>query len=573
MLKRLILPALIITSLALSALAGGKNDRESQTKKADYLFLEAQRQRSLDNLSAYYYLLEKAWQLDTTQTFIGSDLGFLYMNTERAQQGYDLMKRHFKAHPEDFYSALLLGQIANRLGDADTSLEAWTRLDSIRPNRPEIVLRHADAISRAGDTASILKAIAMVDTLQLALGRDINITNHKCGYLMMLGDTAAIVNEGRSMVEYFPQSADAHMFMSEIFNLVGQDDSMKYYIDKACELDGENGMALAARAEYFREKGDSVAYDRDVFNVLANTNMDISTKTEMLRNYVSELYQDTLQKPRILDMFNLMIDRNPRESGLRDLYGAYLSSIKDYNGAAEQFSYAQDLSPNDSLRAISICQLYLMGDSPAKAADYAREMQQRFPKLSSAVAMEGYAASAMKDYPTALQAFNRAIEMTSPSESALISDYYCAIGDLTVSEGDTIKAFEYYDKSLEINPDNTGTLNNYAYFLSLLGRDLDKAEEMSYRAVIQKPSSSTDLDTYAWILFRKKDFKKAKEYIDRALSFLEEDTPEIMEHAGDIYFFNGERDKAISFWERAAVLDPDNKLLHKKLSHKTYFEE
>lgn len=573
MLKRLLLPALILTSLALSAIAGGKNEHESQLKKADYLYLEAQRQKSLDNLSAYYYLLEKAWQLDTTQTFLGADLGFFYMRSGLPERGYDLMKRHFFAHPEDYYQTLVLAQVADRFGDASTSLMAWSRLDSITPNRPEIVIRYADAIAQAGDTAALLKAIALIDTLESAIGRDISLTNHKCGYMMMLGDTAAIVEEGRSMVRYSPQSAEAHMFLSEIFNLTGQTDSVRYYIDKACELDGENGIALAARAEYFKEIGDSAAYDREVFNVLANTNMDITTKTEMLRGYVSELYQDTLQKPRLLEMFNLMTERNPREAALRDLYGAYLSSIKDYNGAAEQFSYAQDLTPRDSTRALSICQLYIMGDSPLKAIEYAREVQERFPALTAAVALEGYAASAMKDYPAATEAFNRAIAMTPADQPDAISDYYCAIGDLTVSAGDTIAGLEYYDKSLELNPDNVGTLNNYAYFLSLLGRDLDKAEEMSYRAVIQKPSSSTDLDTYAWILFRKKEFKKAKEYIDRALSFLEEDSPEVLEHAGDIYFFNGERDKAIGYWERAAVLDPDNKLLHKKLSHKTYFED
>ncbi len=573
MTKRLLLPALIISLLAMTTFADGKSD--SNRKKADYLYLEALRQNALENTSAYFHLMEQAWMLDTTQTYLGSELGYLYIVNGLADRGYSLMKRHFDAHPEDYYSTMLIAKLAYRFGDTNTSLKAWSTLDSISPNRPEIVLQYADAIAHLGDRANIRKAIALIDSLESYIGLDVTLTDHKCGYLSMLGDTAAvteIINEGRRLVKYSPQSSTAHLYLSHIFQNTGDNDSVRHYIDKAVELDGENGMALAARADYFRQIGDSAAYDRDVFNVLANTNMDVETKTEMLRDYVSALYQDTLQKPRILEMFNLMIERHPIEASLRNLYGSYLSTINDYNGAAEQFGYSSDLTPNDSVLAFSVCQLYLMGDSPQKALEYARGVQERFPESHEAVAMEGYAAYNLEDKELAINAFTRAIDMT-PADSDASSDYNSVIGDIIISQGDTIKGLQYYDKALEINPENSSTLNNYAYMLALMGVDLDKAEQMSYKAIIQKPSSATDLDTYAWIMFCKKDFKKAKEYIDRALSFLEEDSPEIYEHAGDIYFFNGQRDKAIEFWQRASELKPDDKLLIKKLNHKTYFED
>ena len=60
-------------------------------------------------------------------------------------------------------------------------------------------------------------------------------------------------------------------------------------------------------------------------------------------------------------------------------------------------------------------------------------------------------------------------------------------------------------------------LNNYAYYLSLVGRDLDKAERMSGKVIERFPNNSTYLDTYAWILFKKGNYTLAKFYMETAI--------------------------------------------------------
>ena len=48
---------------------------------------------------------------------------------------------------------------------------------------------------------------------------------------------------------------------------------------------------------------------------------------------------------------------------------------------------------------------------------------------------------------------------------------------------DMKQCYKAYDHSLRYDPDNAMVLNNYAYFLSLEGRDLEKALTMSSRAI------------------------------------------------------------------------------------------
>ena len=101
--------------------------------------------------------------------------------------------------------------------------------------------------------------------------------------------------------------------------------------------------------------------------------------------------------------------------------------------------------------------------------------------------------------------------------------------------------------------------------------DLDKAENMIKRVVAEKPEDGTTLDTYAWVMFKKQDYAKAKELIDGAMENEAEPSSELLEHAGDIYFMNQLPDEAVEFWRKALLLDSDNELLKRKVKHKTFY--
>ncbi len=66
---------------------------------------------------------------------------------------------------------------------------------------------------------------------------------------------------------------------------------------------------------------------------------------------------------------------------------------------------------------------------------------------------------------------------------------------------------------------------------------------------------------------------KAREAIDRTLELTGEDdmSADVLEHAGDIYFMDGEPDKALYFWKEALKLTPDNELLQRKVRNKSYY--
>ena len=147
------------------------------------------------------------------------------------------------------------------------------------------------------------------------------------------------------------------------------------------------------------------------------------------------------------------------------------------------------------------------------------------------------------------------------------------MGDIYHTKKQMAEAYAAYDSSLVYNPSNIGALNNYAYYLSVERRDLDKAEEMSYKTVKAEPNNSTYLDTYAWILFEKGNYAEARIYIDNAMKNDGEKSDVIVEHCGDIYFMTGDVESALKYWKKALEMGSESKTLKQKIEKKKYIAE
>lgn len=207
----------------------------------------------------------------------------------------------------------------------------------------------------------------------------------------------------------------------------------------------------------------------------------------------------------------------------RDTIAAILHTIlriaPDNAGARLQLvSYAWDAKDLDEV--VSLCQ----------------DARQYNPEEMAFYYYQGMAFYQKDQRDKALEAFQNGISViTQESNPAIVSDFYAVMGDLFYQKGLPQQAFEAYDSCLQWKDDNIMCMNNYAYYLSELGQQLDKAEQMSYKTIKAAPKNATYLDTYAWILFMKERYAEAKIYIDQALQNDSDSSAVIIEHAGDIY--------------------------------------
>lgn len=158
------------------------------------------------------------------------------------------------------------------------------------------------------------------------------------------------------------------------------------------------------------------------------------------------------------------------------------------------------------------------------------------------------------------------------TDSIGLSSLYSLRGEFHHDMNHMDLTYQDYDSVLIYNPNEISILNNYAYFLSLENRDLQRALNMSSKTINAEPENPTFLDTYAWILFKLNRYSEALKYIELAMQNGGEQHPAVVEHCGDINYHCGNKEKALKYWHEAIRLKSDSKLLEQKILQEKYIE-
>lgn len=573
----------VIAGCALSA-TGAKPNRsnvESDRRKADMIYLEALNQRLGGHDDAYSQLVERAYQLNPDDKYVGSEYGTILVRTgvvsndsARIDEGMKLLKAYAESEEgmPDYYTQAVVARMASILGDDEYALKVLKRVYEDNPDRPEAALEYADKLSDSREEWRINEALAVLDTIEQREGPSVVLTGRRFNIYMMSNDTASVLNEARRQISLMPTNADPIIMAGDVFGHFNKTDSALAYYNRAIELNPENGIAYYSLANLYMNQGDSVGYGREMMKALELPDLDIDTKTELIRDYVARLYKDQSKRPELEHMFNRMLELNPHEASVHGFYGGYLATVGQYKDAAEQIEYQLALDPgtSDSQWGM-LTSLYQLSEEPDKAIDAAQRGMKYFPDNEDLPLLLG-ASYTQSGEPL------KAVEVLKPiaegaKDVSRKSDLLTAMGDALYAAEMPDSAFTYYEQAMQLNPNNLLAMNNCAYFLACQNKDLDRALVLIETVVESKEDDPTSLDTYAWVLFKMGDYAKAGEMIDKALAG--EDTPsaELYEHAGDIYFMNRKHKEAVEYWKKALELDKDNELLKRKVTNKTYFYE
>ena len=610
---RLFLAASALAFLGLTIWAKGSDatsreaEAERRLTKAAYIYVEAANAFAAERYDDYYMLLRRARALSPEDPFIAGEMAEMDMlspltDSVTGRRAYADIRRRFLAAPSDLRLAGVYARAANDAGNIDDLVEVWSILDSLRPERSDVSLNLASILvvkSLRGDTSAFDRAIGIYDRLLAGLPGDAGITSQKIRAYSARKDTSAIVQELSRLVASAPDNIEVNLYTGDTYAALSMADSAMKYLDRALALEPESGRVFITRARYFEKTGDSEAFDREVFNALAASDLDFEPKFELLVHYVQGLFGEASNRPRVDAMFERLLELNPGEARLHALYGAYEETQGNRAAAREQYSYSLDLDPMQSEIWMGYLRLLSLDNEEDLVLESSRRAARLFPEeLTYTLAAAG--ALIFRDEREAALALLDSVSDEALADPIRASQYHATRGDLQEALGRRDSAYKEYTRAIELNPRNAMAMNNMAYFMALDSVNLDLARTYATMAVSEEPENPTFLDTHAWVEFRRKEFGEAKRLIDLAISAYNrqdslpadtaiadseaevievvtetpmEPTGEIYDHAGDIYFWNGLHREAVEFWEKAALLMPEDEKIKKKAKFKTYFFE
>ncbi len=140
------------------------------------------------------------------------------------------------------------------------------------------------------------------------------------------------------------------------------------------------------------------------------------------------------------------------------------------------------------------------------------------------------------------------------------------LGSSLERAGNSAEAEKVFSRLLEMRPNDSAAQNYLGYMWADRGENLEKAHVLLEKAVGREPRNGAYLDSLGWVYFRLGKLEAAQLNLLEAHR-REPDDPTIEEHLGDLSERQGNVTRAVTHWERALSLKPEEpEKVRKKLA-------
>ena len=162
---------------------------------------------------------------------------------------------------------------------------------------------------------------------------------------------------------------------------------------------------------------------------------------------------------------------------------------------------------------------------------------------------------------TSSKYYNEAISLLSYQlqESAQATPILQARSEAYIYKGDYALMEADLRQIIATNPEDGTAYNTLGYVLADINTRLDEAERLITRALQIDPENPAYIDSLGWLKFRQGDLGQARLFTEQAHRLWQD--AEISAHLGEIYWVQGERERAIYVWLDALDRNPQHQVL------------
>ena len=570
MIKRYFIHRVMFFVLFLCNITCLKAQEKDSLQHYNYFFLEGICQEQKGYQSAAFDMFSRALELNPKAAEVYYKLASYYFQLKDTITTRKYLAKAAKIDPQNDTFQERLAQVCTAQKDYDDAINAYERLYAINKTRID-VLQALLQLYAQKDNKKMM--IDVLNRLELVNGTSEQLSLSKMQIYEEMGDKNKEYEELKKLVDNHPLELNYKVMLGNWFFNKGKRKEALAIYKAVLKEDPQQTAAKLSLVDYYNSIKDNNNAEALVEDILLSQKTDTDIKMAVLRQYIN-IYQTSNIKDskKIFHLFDKALTPPQSSADIYMLKAAFMDIIKMPNDSIDNiYQKVLQIEPDNVPARINLIYNIWNKHHFDKVIELCKAAQLYNPTEMVFYYFQGYALYQKHQNDEALEAFKKGVTQIKPdSKPDIVSDFYAIMGDILYEKGLTTEAFNAYDSCLSWKPDNYLALNNYAFYLSQTGKNLSKAESMSYKTIKAEPKNGIYLDTYAWILFKLKRYEEAKIYIEQAMRNYTKQDKTVLEHAGDIYSMTGNTDKAIEFWKKS--LEEGNKydILKQKLQTRKY---
>lgn len=543
-------------------------DQENQTKTSRY-FIEGEKALVLAELDKAFFYLQKALELSPDQPAISYKIAEVLVRSNQAEKALPYAEKATKLDPENIYYALMVAEIYSNLKQPLKAAEILDRLTRDSDKNQQYNLELASIYLNANEFD---KALVVLDRAEEYYGVREPFTVQKQRIYLRKNNLNKAVEEGEKLIEAFPGNPDYVLSLVEIlYNNAKIDQALNLVLEEIKSYPDQAELQMAAYT-LLKEKGRKEEATSFLFRAFRSQDLDPESKTKTYLSVLNEI-KSSGRDSLLNQLESVLLEVNPNNNHVFVALGERMKKEKKLPEAIALFKKSLALQPKNAPVLEEVI-LNSFGEQAnfEELETYTIMGVDEFPESAEFWFYDGVVKSARKKDSLAVVSLEKALELNMGKNPQLQQVSYGSLGNSLYNLGQVDSAFQNFDKALKINPNDDQVLNNYAYFLSLEKRELEKAKTMAEKVVKKYPKNSTYLDTLAWVLFQMGRFQESFTYMDEAIKNESDPSGVMMEHFGDILYHLGKVSDAITWWKKAEGTPEASEKISKKIKDGKYYE-
>lgn len=574
---------LVIANWALGCLAQSSvssTHHSPLTTHYSLFFLEAVCQRGKGNHDAAFDLLQHCVTLNPEAAEAWYFLAQYYGSMKQQDKMLDCLVKAYELSPSNATYTETLAQAYVSIQRYDEAIGVFEQLVEREPDRDDVLGMLFELYNRSDQLDKAVDALERIEALD---GKNERLTMAKSELFTRQGNKKAAIAEMKSLADQYPNDLNYRVMYGDALLQNDQKQQALAVYQEVLKEEPQNVPALLSMVGYYAAEGDTEKADEMNERLLLNEDVETDTRLEIMRREVMNDLQSQGDSTRILRLFHKVLSMPDPEPDMALMCATYMKLREmPKDSINSMYELVLNMVPDNAYARLQLVADAWDREDLDRVVELCKAARQYNPDDMAFYYYQGFAYYRQDDIDHALDAFQNGVSViTSESNPDLASDFYEVMGELLYKKGKVREAFAAYDSCLVWKADRINCLNNYAYYLSELDEQLEKAEQMSFKTIKAEPENATYLDTYAWILFKQGRYAEAKIYIDQTLQYDPDASAVLLEHAGDIYAKCGEMAQAVSYWEQSLAKASDDseikaerrELLIRKIKSKKYIRK
>lgn len=557
LIKRTLFPLLIV--LMVASVQAQTNDLNTKTLST---YLDAENAFNLEDYNKAATLYQEVLKQDKNFDPAMFQLARIYLTQNKVDEAYGWAQQAYKIDPENKWYALLLVDLDKHYNKLEDAIEIYKKLLVNDENNSDYLNDLAQLYVLTQNTEA---AISIYNQLEKQEGVSERLSFLKRDLYINSDDFDNAIKEMQKLSDAFPENSQYLSMIAEMYMSKHEPDKAFPYYQKVLAVNPNDPYIHITLADYYENKGDiDQAFD-NLQKGYANPNLDLDTKIQVLMGlFQLKNIPETKVNAEALKLAGTLVKVHPDKPGSHAIYADLLFRDSLYTEASKEY---KEVLKIDSSRYVVWEQLLFSLNNRTETSQItsvSKRAMKLFPEEPIPYLFNAIGNFMQDSIKPAIKSLEEGLPYVKNSK--LMEQFFMYLGDAYYQDNQKEKAYEAYDKCLEINPSNTFVLNNYAYYLALQKQHLDKAKTMAFTAISLDPGP-TNYDTYGWVLYQLGEYKEAFKYIDKAIQDDKNPSAEVLDHMGDVYYKLGDKKKASKYWKKAHKIGLDTPEFKQKLAN------